>query len=179
LLSFSIEKYKNNKKKKSSHKFSTKVKKQLSDKIKELRGLKKSKVADAPDGDNPATSESKPIQANVSSDAKTASNKVESTSTEAPTTTDQTKIVKPFDRSALLRNKLKKGRKSFGSKVNNLFAKKNLKKFSLFAPTKAPKINPSTNTLSLTNTPLHPNTQVGLKDETSSHDKVVFFLMKP
>ena len=179
LLSFSIEKYKNNKKKKSSHKFSTKVKKQLSDKLKELRGFNKSKVADAPNGDDAATSESKPIKTNVSTDANIASNKLGPTSTEAFTATEQTKIVNPFDRSNLLRNKLKKGRKSFGSKVNNLFAKKSLKKFSLFAPTKAPKINPSTNTLSLTTTPLHPNTQVGLQDEKSSHDKVVFFILKP
>ena len=151
----------------------------MSDKLKELRGLNKSNGVKTPNAENPTTSESKPAQTNVTSDEQTESNEIDPTSTEASTTTKNIKPINAFDRSTLLKNKLKKGRKLFGSKVNNLFAKKSLKKFSLFAPTKPPKIIPSAKTLPLTTSPLQSNTKKELKDEKSSNDKVDFFFLNP
>ena len=173
LLSFSIEKYK---KKKSSHKFSTKVKKQLSDKIKALRGLTRNSTGTS--NANPLTSESKPVTINI---PKVEGEDLDGTSLKITATTESVKAGKPFDRSLLLRNKFKKGRKSFGSKVN-LFSKKSLNNFSFLAPTKSSKILPTTNTFTLTNTTPAAYSVTNndeLRDETSSHSKVVFFSLKP
>ena len=165
LLSFSVEKYK--KKKKSNHKFSTKVKKQLSDKLKELRGLKKNKAAESVTIPTPAND----LENNIS----VAKTDVVLGTSEVYTTTEPNKSI---GSSLLLRNKLKKGRKSFGSKVN-LFSKAGLKKFPFLTPTKPSKIVPSTSTISFAKpNPTQSKTNGDLKDEKrflSRNTKVVFF----
>ena len=169
LLKFSIEKYK---KKKSPPKFSTKVKKQLSDKLKELRGLNKpeklsnnlaGQLSESRENGNIVKDNTPKNIIDVSQDAF-----------------KETLGVKTNTKSIPLRNKFKKNRLSFGSK-KNLFSKGGATKLSPFAPTKPSKILPTPRSLVKANTtPSHPepNVDKDYQHKLQSNNKVASFLMQ-
>jgi hypothetical protein len=168
LLSFTIEKYK---KKKSGHRFSTKVKKQVSDKLKELRGLKKTSTFE-----NNANPESIKSKQKDSKSVKVAKVDFEEKSPEVGAFKDQVDL---NDKTVLSRRKLKHGRKSYGSKVN-LFSNQSFKKLSFLSPTPSSKILPSTITTLTKTSPTHSVINGDFKDDNSfqSNIKVVFCSLK-
>ena len=166
LLSFTIEKYK---KKKSPHKFSTKVKKQVSDKLKELRGLNKNGTVE----NTPALHEK--TQKHTKG-TKETQNDLKQKSTEVETIKEE---VEPEDNNVLSRKRLKHNRKSYGSKVN-LFNKKGFKKLSFPSLSQSPKTlitttDPSTSTIP---TPFEANHDFKDDNRFESNNKVVFFLFE-
>ena len=138
LVSFSIEKPK---KKKSPPKFATKVNKQISDKLKELRGFNKDTAESTTLTTAPKNLQNKQVTANLK-DGLTKEDTTAKANQLEHKVENQSKETRIQSKKELLKQKLKLGRKLFGSKVK--FLKAGYKKTSaLPISVKPPKSLPS------------------------------------